>query len=458
MGDLRNMTNVINTTLLRCLLTLVLLVVFMKGSVAGETLSLDLRAAIDLSLENNEFYLIAKEEVERADGQIMEAVSSALPQVTGGLRYDRNWRVPVGIFQIDDEVVSFRFGTDNNYIADLTVTQPIYSGGRTFTALKAARVYKKMAREKVNMSRQDLKILVFRGFYGALLADEIFRVNRESYRLAQENLDVARKMYDQGMVAEYDLLRARVAVSNIEPLVIKAENDAEVAVSNLKNVLGIDMDVEIKIVADYDSSQFILPPIDLESGKAELRENRPEIKISQNETSLSRHLVSIAKADYRPTLSFSTSLQYQAQFNEGSVFGKKWDRSLNSIIMLSVPIFDSWRTPSKVKQAKASLVQSSLREEYLIKSMILDFEQSLGRYNEARKRLSAQGGAVELARRGLSIAGVRYESGVGTQLEVSDARLALAKAEINRAVAFHDMAVSYATLIRALGRDIEPVN
>jgi outer membrane protein TolC len=43
-------------------------------------------------------------------------------------------------------------------------------------------------------------------------------------------------------------------------------------------------------------------------------------------------------------------------------------------------------------------------------------------------------------------------------LEVSDARLALAKAEINKAVAFHDMAVSYAALTRALGRDIEPVN
>jgi outer membrane protein TolC len=435
-----------------------LLAIFLKGSVAGENLSLDLRTAIDISLENNEFFLIAKKELDRADGQIMEAVSGALPQVTGSLRYDRNWRVPVGVFQMDDEVVNFRFGTDNNYIADLTVTQPIYSGGRTFTALRMARVYKKMSKEVVNRSRQDLKYTVYNSFYGALLANEIYRVNLESHRLAQENLDVARKMFDQGMVAEYDLLRARVAVSNIGPLVIKAENDAEVAVSNLKNILGIDMDIEIDLVADFDSNQFVLPPFDPESAKAELRENRPEIKISQNETSLSRHLVSIAKAGYKPTLSFSTSLQYQAQFNEGNIFDKKWDRSLNSIIMLSVPIFDSWKTPSKVKQAKASLVQSSLREESILKSMILDFEQNLGRYNEARKRLSVQGDAVELARRGLSIAGVRYESGVGTQLEVSDARLALAKAEINRAIAFHDLAVGYAALMRALGRDIEPVN
>ncbi len=452
------MTNIINTAVLRCLLISALLAVFSEGSVAGETLNLDLRTAIDISLEHNEFYLIAKKEVDRADGQIMEAVSGALPQVTGGLRYNRNWRIPVGVFQMGDETVTFRFGTENNYVADLTVTQPIYSGGKTFTALKMARVYKNMAKETVNRSRQDLKFSVYNSFYGALLANEIHRVNRESYRLACENLDVAQKMYDQGMVAEYDLLRAKVAVSNIEPLVIRAENDAEVAASSLKNVLGIDMDIVINFVADFDSNQFILPPIDPQSAKAELQENRPEIRISRNETSLSRHLVSIAKAGYRPTLSFSTSLQYQAQFNRGSVFEKKWDRSLNSVVMLSVPIFDSWRTPSKVKQARVDVIQSRLKEESILKSMILDFEQNLGRYNEARRRLSAQGDAVELARRGLSIAGVRYENGVGTQLEVSDARLALAEAEINGAMAFHDLAVSYAALMRALGREIEPVN
>ena len=102
-------------------------------------------------------------------------------------------------------------------------------------------------------------------------------------------------------------------------------------------------------------------------------------------------------------------------------------------------------------------VQSRLKEESVIKYLILDYEQSLGRYNEARKRLSTQGGAVELARRGLDIANLRYENGVGTQLEVSDARLALARAEINKAMAFHDLATGYASLLRALGREIKPV-
>ncbi len=89
--------------------------------------------------------------------------------------------------------------------------------------------------------------------------------------------------------------------------------------------------------------------------------------------------------------------------------------------------------------------------------MILDLEQSYGKYIEARENLSAQGNAVELARRGLEIANVRFENGVGTQLEVSDARLQLQLAEINKATAFYDLAVGYAKLMRALGRDLEPI-
>lgn len=419
---------------------------------------IDLRAAINIALENNETYGIARKELDKANAQVTEAVSGALPKITGGLTYLRNWVVPTGVFQMNEETITFKFGTDNSYTAYLTLTQPIYSGGRTFTALKIAHTYKKMSKETVRSARQDLKLSVFNSFYGAVLAGEIHRVNSESYDLARQNLDVVQKMFDQGMAAEYDLLRARVAVANLEPDVIKSQSDKEVALSALKNVMGVDLDTEVEIEVDFDSSQFIMPPLDSAEAVTELKENRPEVKIMDYQTRLRGNLVSISKADYRPVISFSSSLQYQSQFNSGSVFDKKWDRSLNSIVTLTVPIFDSWRTPSRVKQARVELAQSRLQEQSVVKSMILDYEQSLGKFTEARKRLSAQGDAVELARRGLEIASVRYENGVGTQLEVSDARLSLARAEINRAMAFHDLAISYAALLRALGREIEPAS
>ena len=425
---------------------------------AQEQINLNLGNAINMVLQNNETYQIAQKEVDRANARIMEALATGLPQFTANLQYLRNWEIPSQVVNFNGEDQTIKFGTTNNYTAGLTVTQPIYNGGRTFTALKIAGTARKLVHESLHSTRENLKEQTYNAFYGALLAQEVLRVNQESQKLAMDNLDQVSKMYDQGMAAEFDYLRAKVAVANLDPALIKAQNDAELAMSALKNLIGLNLQSQITLQADADSTQFILPPIDEEAAKAELQEKRPEILISEYNTKINKQLISIATADYRPSLFFSTSLQYQRFYETGRIFATHWNRSIFSALALSIPIFDSWKTPTAVKQAKIDYSQSQLKEEAVKKGMILDFQQSLGKYNEARKRLSVQGDAIDLARRGLKIATVRYESGVGTQLEVADARLSLSMAEINRAVAFHDLAVSYAALMRALGRDINTGN
>ncbi len=434
------------------------LIILMTGafSSAQQPLTVDLKGAINLALEKNENYRIALKEMDRANAQITEAISSALPQVTANFGYLRNWEVPTAVIQFGDEVQTLKFGTTNNFTADLTLTQPIYSGGRTGSALRIAGIARRISRESVRQARQDLKVQVYNSFYGALLAQEVLRVNEEAMKLAQDNLDLVQKMYNQGMSAEFDLLRARVAVANLQPSVIKARNDSHVAMNALKNQLGLSLDDSISVQADLDSTQFVLPPIDPDAAKEELLANRPEIEISDQSNMISKQLISIAKAGYRPSLYLSTSLQYQQQYERGNPFGTAWTRSTFTALTLSIPIFDSWRTPSQVKQARIDYEDGLLRDQAVQKGMILDFEQNLGSYLEARNRLGAQGDAVELARRGLDIANVRFKNGVGTQLEVADARLSLSQAEINRAVAFHDLAVNYSALLRSLGRDINP--
>ena len=429
-------------------------------ALAQDSLNIDLGKAIDMVLQNNETYQIAKKEVDRADARIIEALSTGLPQFTANIQYLRNWEIPSQAVNFGGQVQTFKFGTTNNYAAGITVTQSIYNGGRTFTAIKIAGTARKLVHETLRSTREDLKEQTYNAFYGALLAQEVLRVNQESQKLAQDNLDQVSKMYNQGMAAEFDDLRARVAVAIIEPTVIKAQNDADVAMSALKNLMGVSLLTPMGLQAESDSTQFILPPINEEAAKSEIQEKRPEILISAYNTKINKQLISIATADYRPSLSFSSSLQYQRFFEPG-VFPKPWNpwtRSSSMSFNLSIPIFDSWKTPTAVKQAKIDYQQSRLKENAVARGMMLDFQQSLATYNEARKRLAVQGDAIDLARRGLEIATVRYESGVGTQLEVADARLSLSMAEINRAVAFHDLAVSYAALMRALGRDINTGN
>ena len=164
--------------------------------------------------------------------------------------------------------------------------------------------------------------------------------------------------------------------------------------------------------------------------------------------------VSIARAGYRPSINFLTTLQFQAQYDNNRWPDRKdWLRSYFSGVMISIPIFDSWRTPAKVKQAKLDLSQSRLSESELEDNVKLEVEQSWWNYQRARESLTSQGQAVEMARRGLAIARVRYENGVGTQLELFESEVALAMAETNRVRAFYDLATGYAALQKALGEE-----
>jgi outer membrane protein TolC len=172
------------------------------------------------------------------------------------------------------------------------------------------------------------------------------------------------------------------------------------------------------------------------------------------ETKMRKKAISIAKSGYRPSINFVSSLQFQAQYDENKWPDRNmWSRSSYSGVTISIPIFDSWRTPSKVKQAKIELVQAELSEKELEENIILEIEQSWWDYHKARESLTAQGQAVEMAKRGLDIASVRYENGVGTQLELFEAEVALAEAETNRVRAFYQLVTGYAALQKALGEE-----
>jgi outer membrane protein TolC len=158
MSALKDMIKIIKKAFFKIIPLASLIAVLFTAIALSENISVNLNSAIDLAIENNESYLIAKKELDRANSQIMEAASGALPQITGGFTYLRNWRVPTGVFQFGDEIVTVKFGTDNSYTADLTLTQPLYSGGRTFAAIKIARLYRSLSREMVRVAGQDLKV------------------------------------------------------------------------------------------------------------------------------------------------------------------------------------------------------------------------------------------------------------------------------------------------------------
>jgi len=423
-------------------------------SPAQVTEKLNIDQAINLALENNESYKSAKEEISKANNRIYEVRASAFPQLTAGINLIRNWELSTFVLTFDTTTTSVRTGTYYSWTTDLTVTQPIYNGGAVFAAWGAAKLYKKFAGYQLEQKTMDLKLNVIKAYYGVVMADELQRVAKQSVDLAEANLDVVQKMENQGTVSDFEVLMAQVRLANMKPQYIQAEAASKLAHQSLNNLIGLDLNTNLQLVFTIDSTMYLLPEYDLDSLKTVALGRRPEMLMASTQTKMLKKGVSVARAGYRPSINFLTTLQFQAQYdNDRWPRRDDWFRSYYSGISVSIPIFDSWRTPAKVKQAKIDLSQSKLTESDLRDKLKLDVEQSWWNYMKARESITAQGKAVEMAKRGLDIARVRYENGVGTQLELFEAEVALTSAENNRVTAFYDLVTGYASLMRALGED-----
>jgi len=433
--------------------------VLLRPVAPAAQVSLSLSDAIQLSLENNEQYRSVLQEQERARQRIKEARAGILPEVRFDASYTRVFELPTSVFSITDEATGqtttnvLKFGTRYNAAWGLSVEQSLWEGGKVLAAWSAARNYRHMTDASSRQAGIDLQSYVARTFLNASLARRLVAVAEQTLTVAEENLAVVGQKYTQGLVSEYDFLRAQVRVANLRPSVIEARNRRELADSQLRTIIGIEPGVSLELVeSEPDSSDWEQIALDELVSKA--NERRPDLAASEYEVNILKDNLRAAKADYWPALKLLGNVDWQIQTDD---FGLPYDdrtRSWQGMLTLSYPIFDGFRRSGTVGVAKVDLSQARLRRQELTKRVALEIEQARNSFLDATERLHAQEETVGQAERGLAIANVRYESGVGTQLEVLDAQLELTTARINAETARHDRLVARAEWRRAMG---EPV-
>jgi len=438
------------------------MVISATAQVRGQgAVELTLADALVRALEHNESYLISEQEQRRGEARVTEARADALPKLSFFGNYSRNFEIPEQFVKIDwdatdtvpPQISRFKFGFEHTAIWGVSARQTIFEGGRVFAALAAARLYAKYLTQAHRQARLDLQRDVSLAFYDAILAAQRVEVARQALQLATQTRDVVQQRFDQGQSSEYDLLRAKVQVANIQPEVTQADNLRQLSLTNLRNLLGINAGVPLVLQLSYpDSAAWENEPLDTLLDRARAR--RPEPLQAELEVRMRQKAVSVAAADHYPSLYLSTDWAISA--NRERLGMNHWLRtpSWSATLSLSIPIFEGMRVSSGVAQAKVDLSQARLRESAINKYVALDVEKAGHDFIEARERLASQSETVHQAEEGYQIAQLRYQEGVGTQLEVTDALVALTTARLNQSQALRDVLVARVQLRRAVG---EPV-
>ena len=387
-----------------------------------------------LALENNRTYLAAKEEITKADAEVITARAGGLPHLTLTGYYNRNIKLPTFFLNPeDDDPVSFKVGFKNDFGTILSLRQSLWSGGRVINAYKIAGLYKKYANAVVAQVEKDVVAGAEKLFYSVILSRSNHEVLQKAYEANCENLEVAQKMYSQGMISEYELLRAKVEKANLEPQLIQAESEVELSKKELKSFLGLDLSEEIFTAADEVNTLFV-NSLSLEELVTHALANRPELKQATIQTEMTRRAVSVMKADYYPKIMAVSDYSWTAQSDNFSLSTNNVS-SWSAGIQVSFPIFSGGETKGNVKNYKAEYRQAEINMRDANEKIRLEVEQAYDKIVQAKKALEIQSETIAQAEEGQKIANLRYESGVGTQLEVLSAQSALTQARNSLALA-----------------------
>lgn len=459
---------------------------------SGDTLALSLDDALGRAFGKSEEVRLARSQVELAETQVTSARSAALPQISGSLNYTRTFQSPYGGsgagFQIPDSMRfepdstasiadriryleqnasnagleglgglfgNLPFGQEHTYIASVNASQLLYSGGRTGAAMKIAKQYGAQARLGFREQLSEIELNVRTAYYHALLAKELEEIASAAVDQAQRFLDDERLRFQSGSSAELDVLRAEVSLENLRPQLVEARNASELATLDLKRLVNVPVTQPLELTTRLQE-----PPLDSAAAApivASKVEERPAVRSAETQVAIKEQQVSIAKGAYLPSVSLQ--LNYGRQLWPSGAFnwsGVDWRPDFTASIGVTVPIFSGFKRGADVELARVELQQSQLQLSQLREAVQLEYEQARGEKERARSSIAARRRTVDQAQRVYDLTVLRYEKGLATQLETSDARLALLQARTNLAQAISDYYVADAQMMKALGSTTAP--
>ncbi|MGI8497300.1 MAG: TolC family protein [Gemmatimonadaceae bacterium] len=450
--------------------------------VAGQSpdsLALSLPDAVAIALRSGDESRQAAAQVSVADAQVDIARAGGLPQLRLNSSYLHTYASSRG------QAVGAVFNQPNTYSAVANATQSVFQGGRVIAGLRAANRLERAARLSESEIRAQVSLDVQRAYLQALFAARMVEIQRSNAALASSRLTQVEQLQAAGRAARYDVLRARVERANLEPVVLQSLSDREIALLDLKRLLNLPLERPVILTTTIDSATVAAVLASVEAaqigGDSLPVENRPAVRAAEL-TALARHdAISIARANLLPTVSVFGNLGYAAYPLRGfpttlgtttSVstpctfvrvdggFCTRTDQnggffSDKSVgVQLSWAIFDGLQTKASIDLADAQARLADIQLSQQREQAALEIARARAELTRARSAYSAQQQTVSEANEAFQLASLRFSRGLGTQLDVSDAQVALLTAQTTGARSTYDLFLASAGLARALGRPI----
>lgn len=338
----------------------------------------------------------------------------------------------------------------NAFSNGISVNIPLYTGGLVEGQIDVAKLGKTNAQEEILRVEQATKYSAIQGYYGLLAYQELQGVYHEAVDNLQGHLDNVQAQYNVGTKARVDVLSSDVSLANAKTTAITADNNVAVAESNLNNILGLPLETKLNL-ADHQLP-FDTYNISLQEATDYAMKYRPEVLQAAIAVQQAERNIDIANAGNRPTVAITGGNNWADNTFPGIDANK---RSWNIGAGVTYNFYDGGATKAKVNQAKQDLLVARETEQKTREAVQLEVKQAYLNIRSAAQKVEETQTVVDQARENYRIQNIRYQAGVGINLDVLDAQLSLNEAQVNHIQALYDYNVGIAKLEQVMGVDVE---
>jgi outer membrane protein TolC len=431
-----------------------------RSAPPSDTLRMSVEEAVTRAVRQSDETRLSAAQLEVTEAQITTARAAGFPQLRLNGSYTQV------IENARATVVGQLFSQPYTYNTNANISQTFFQGGRIFAGTRAAGDSRQAARFEQAETRARVSVDVQRAYFQALLSDRLYEIQVRNLELADERLKQVERLESGGRAARYDVLRARVQRTNLEPAVIQARSDRELTMLEVKRILNLRIDQPLVLTSalDPDALQAFIATVVNDSSADPVRAS---VRSAESIVDARGEGIRVARADLLPTVSAFFQTGYVALPTENgfpTVWGRRicstpgsacqnngWFPDRNFGVQISWPLFDGLRAKGNIDLAQAQRRVAEIQLSQEREQVQVERAQARAEFARARAAYEAQRDNAREAEEAYRLAALRFERGLDTQLDASAVQLQLLVAKTNEARSIFDLYIAAAELARARG-------
>ena len=414
------------------------------------TIDLNLPKTVQMALDYNRDIKNSQYALKKAEYAINQAQAGKKPSVDYNFGAQRSRATDAATYSRAASLMGSANSISNAFSNGISVNSPLYTGGLVEGQIDVAKLGKTNAQEEILRVEQATKYSAIEGYYGLLAYQELQGVYHEAVDNLQGHLDNVQAQYNVGTKAKVDVLSSDVSLANAKTTAITADNNVAIAESNLNNILGLPLETKLNL-ADHQLP-FDTYNISLQEAMDYAMKYRPEVLQAAIAVQEAERSIDIADAGNKPTVAITGGNDWADNTFPGIDANK---RSWKVAAGVTYNFYDGGATKAKVNQAKQDLLVARETEQKTRESVQLQVKQAYLNIRSAAQKVEETQTVVDQARENYRIQNIRYQAGVGINLDVLDAQLSLNQAQVNHIQALYDYNVGIAKLEQVMGVDVE---